>query len=86
MYAGKLLIIEVKCRNDLVDVFKDRLPNHWLIEDQGEYQILGAKVFGKGFIRWALSQGEAIEILKPVELREKVIDEIKKVNNIYDIQ
>lgn len=85
MYAGKLLIIKVRCKTDLVDVFKDRLPNHWIIEDKGKYQILGAKVFGKGFIKWALSMGRGIEILEPVELRAQIINEIKCLNDLYKI-
>ena len=85
MYAGKLLIIKVKCRTDLVDVFMDRLPNHWLIEDQGQYQILGAKVFGSGFIKWALSMGKSIEILEPVELRAQIIKEVKCLSDLYKI-
>ncbi len=85
MYAGELLIVKVKCKNFAVEAFKDRLTNNWLIEDNGDYKIFGAKIFGEGFIRWALSQGNAIEILEPEHLRRCMIEEIKKLNKIYRI-
>ena len=44
---------------------------------------LGAKIFDKGFVHWALSQGTAIEILEPENLRQKIKDEIRKMNEIY---
>ena len=83
MYAGELLQIKVKCKNKAVEAFKDRLPNHWFIADEGEWKVYGAKVFGEGFIRWALLQGSSIEILEPIELRKEFIDAIDRIYTIY---
>lgn len=73
MYAGELLSVKIKCKNSVVETLKDRLPNYWLNEDCTDYKIFTIKVFGNGFIRWALSQGDNIEILEPVELRKKYL-------------
>ena len=72
MYAGELLNVKVRCKNQAAEAFKDRLPNHWLIKDEGEYKVYGARVFGEGFVKWALSQGCNMEILEPRQLRERV--------------
>ena len=83
MYAGELMTVKVRCKNYAVETFKDRLPNHWLIKDHGDYKIFSAKVFGNGFIRWALSQGDSIEIIEPIELRKKVLSEVNNILNLY---
>ena len=58
-------------------------PDHWLIKDYGDFKIFGAKIFDKGFVHWALSQGAAIEILEPENLRQMMKDEIQKMSEIY---
>ena len=83
MYTGELLNIKVRCKNQSVEAFKDRLPNNWLIKDEGEFKIYGAKVFGDGFIKWVLSQGTNIEVLEPLILREKILKEVNQINDLY---
>lgn len=83
MYAGKLLTVKIRCKNCVVEAMRDRLPNNWLVKDEGEYKIYKAKVFGEGFIKWALSQGNNIEILEPIEIRNKLIEKITALSNLY---
>ena len=83
MYAGELLNVKVRCKKQAEEAFKDRLPNHWLIKDEGEYKVYGARVFGEGFVKWALSQGCNMEILEPRQFRERVKSEIKKIYDLY---
>lgn len=85
MYAGELLTIKIKCHNSAVTTFQNTVPNHWLIQNEDNFKIFGATIFDKGFIRWALSQGTAIEILEPLQLRQTLINEIKKLNELYNI-
>lgn len=83
MYAGKLLTVKIRCKNCVIEAMQDRLPNNWLVKDEGEYKIYKAKVFGEGFIKWALFQGDNIEILEPKEIRDKLIQRIRDLNNLY---
>lgn len=83
MYAGKLLTVKIRCKNCAVEAMRDRLPNNWLVKDEGNYKIYKAKVFGEGFIKWVLSQGNNIEILEPIEMRNKLIEKIKVLSNLY---
>lgn len=83
MYAGKLLTVKIRCKNCAVEAMRDRLPNNWLVKDEGEYKIYKAKVFGEGFIKWALSQSDNIEILEPKEIRDKLINEIECLRKVY---
>lgn len=50
-------------------------------ENVHEFDI---EVYGKGCIMWFLSQGENIEIISPVELREEVREKINKMIQIYN--
>lgn len=83
MYAGELLNVKVRCNKQAEEAFKDRLPNHWLIKDEGEYKVYGARVFGEGFVKWALSQGCNMEILEPQHIRERLKIEIEKIYWLY---
>ena len=75
--------VKVRCKKQAEESFKDRLPNHWLIKDEGEYKVYGARVFGEGFVKWALSQGGNMEILEPQQLRERMKDELEKMYGLY---
>lgn len=83
MYAGELLTVKIRCKNSVVETLRDRLPNNWLIKEESDYKIFSVKVFGNGFIRWALSQGDSIEILEPIELRQQIFDEVSKLLKLY---
>lgn len=83
MYAGELLNVKVRCKKQAEEAFKDRLPNHWLIKDEGEYKVYGARVFGEGFVKWILSQGNNMEILEPQHIREWLKTEVEQIYNLY---
>ncbi len=83
MYAGELLNVKVRCKKQAEEAFKDRLPNNWLIKDEGEYKVYGARVFGEGFVKWALSQGCNMEILEPRNIREQLKTEVEQIYNLY---
>lgn len=85
MYTGKLLTVKIRCKNCAVEAMRDRLPNNWLVKDEGEYKIYKVKVFGEGFIKWVLSQGSNIEILEPIEIRDKLIEKVKDLGILYMI-
>lgn len=86
MDAGEITNARIRCRDSNVELLRDRFPDCWLIKDEGEWKIFGAKIFGGGFISWILSQGSNVELLEPVDLRYKLIKQIKEINKIYKIQ
>lgn len=66
-----------------VEAILDRLPNAKVIEKEEMYSIVTAKIFGDGFIRWILSQGNAVEVLEPIELRNSIREEAIEILNMY---
>lgn len=84
MYAGKLMNVKVACRQEAVEAIRDRLPNSHVVGKENGRTILSARVFGEGFWRWAMQNGDAIEVLEPEELRRKVAEEAKKITQLYE--
>lgn len=84
MYAGKLMNVKVACRQEAVEAIRDRLPNSHVVGKEKGRTILVARVFGEGFWRWAMQNGDAIEVLEPEELRRKVAEEAKKITQLYE--
>ena len=84
MYAGKLMNVKVACRQEAVEAIRDRLPNSHVVGQENGRTILVARVFGEGFWRWAMQNGDAIEVLEPEELRRKVAEEAKKITQLYE--
>lgn len=83
MYAGKLMKVKLACQPRALEAVRDRLPNHRILGEKDGRTILTAKVFGEGFWRWALPYGDAVEVLEPEELRQKLRDVAARVTALY---
>lgn len=84
MYAGELLNITLRCKKLALEAVLDRVPKHKILhEDDNGSVLVEATVFGEGFLRWAIMQGEAVEILAPKELRAKIVERFQRMIQIY---
>ena len=72
MYAGKLIKLKMKFYSKNVEAVLDRLPTAKLLEENDEYALFEAEVYGNGIIMWLLSQGDKVEVIKPESLREEM--------------
>ncbi len=75
MFPGKLMNLQFKYTGRSVEAILDRLPTARVISENKDSALIEAEVYGKGIIMWLLSQGTAIEIVRPKELR----DELKQI-------
>jgi len=83
MYTGELLNVKFKYTGKSIDAIKDRLPAAELEEKPG-YVLVSAKVYGNGILKWLLTQGTMVELLKPEELREEMRNTLKAMSALYD--
>lgn len=83
MYAGELLEIKLRCKKSALEAVVDRVPKYEIVQETDESVLLKVTAFGEGFIRWAAMQGEAVEILAPRELRERMGQWFAKAAEIY---
>jgi len=84
MFQGKLLKIQFKYRGGNSEAVLDRLPTARIISDRADVQLIEAEVYGKGIVMWLLSQGDMIEVIKPVELREEMKRKLQDMLRLYD--
>ena len=64
MTGGKLKKLTFKYKGNSLEAILDKIPTAEILEQQEEYTVISAEVFGNGIDRWILSQGKDIEILE----------------------
>jgi len=83
MFPGRLMKIKLKYFGTSAEAVLDRLPTARIIsEKQGEF-TLEAEVYGNGIIMWILSQGNKIEIVEPLSLRDEMKKTLQEMMDIY---
>lgn len=84
MFPGKLIKLQLRCEISAVDAVLDRLPTAQIVKEEENGAVIEAEVYGKGIMMWLLSQGNAIEILKPVALREEMKEKLQEMLKKYE--
>lgn len=83
MYGGELLRIKFKYYGESVEAILDRIPTAVIENAENGVYTIKAEVFGRGIKPWILSQADKIEILEPKELKNEVIELVKKIKELY---
>lgn len=84
MYQGKLLKIQFKYRGGNSEAILDRLPTARILSEKDGVHLIEAEVYGKGIMMWLLSQGDMVEVIKPIELREEMKKKLQKMLMLYE--
>lgn len=77
------IYIEFKIKNDLFYRVQEDLPNIKIEQDAEYTKVKTWQPEGAWLTSYLLSFGASIEVVSPIELKEKVKDEIVKINQIY---
>ena len=87
MFGGELKNIELRCSNErleqVIDKFGDKLylrPN-----DDNTFTFSTKANISEGLISWLMQFGGDIEIIQPLELKQNLIERIKKIYNKYNV-
>ena len=81
---GALIDIKLKCQNIAVEDVLDNIPNARIIQTNDDFAIIKVKVFREGFLRWVLGEGETVEIIEPLYLREEAKGKLLRVLSTYN--
>lgn len=84
MYGGELLHLKFTYKGQSIESIMDRFPTAKIINESENKYLIDAEVYGKGCLMWLLSQGENIELISPMHLREEIKTKILKMNEIYN--
>ncbi|MBO0475202.1 hypothetical protein IGL98_001135 [Enterococcus sp. DIV0840] len=77
------IYIEFKIKNDLFYRVQEDLPDIEIEQDTEYTKVKTWQPDGSWLTSYLLSFGASIEVVKPIELKEKVKEEIVKINQIY---
>ena len=81
---GDLIDIKIKCHNLAVEDVFDRIPNARILQTNDDFAIVKVKAFREGFLRWVLGEGDAVEIIEPLDLREEAKNKLLRVLSVYN--
>ncbi len=84
MFAGELVKLQFRYFGAGLDAILDRIPTAEIVESSEAGYIIEAEVFGRGILMWLLSQGSAVEIIKPASLREEMKQMIQNMLKNYE--
>ncbi|MFS0788650.1 WYL domain-containing protein [Shouchella sp. 1P09AA] len=84
MQSGELMQVRLRLKKWLKEVVYDKLPNAEILNENEEFVTIQVKVFGKGVQMWLLSQGAAIEVIRPESLRKSMRSSINEMKKMYE--
>ena len=86
MYSGEEVRMEIRFERSLINAIFDRFGMEVdVIEDGENHFILKTKAkLSDGLISWILKWGHRAKVISPVDLVEKVKDEIRKMVVNYE--
>lgn len=84
MYGGELIHLKIIYKGQAIEAIMDRFPTAKILSQSGDKYSIEADVYGKGCLMWLLSQGDSIELVSPIELRQEIINKIEIMKNIYE--
>ena len=73
-----------------IEAILDRLPTARVVEADGDEDgdkrgyVVEAEVYGNGILMWLLSQGSAVEVLRPESVREEMKRILTEMLGRYD--
>jgi len=83
MFTGQLQTVTFKFFGRSLEAVLDRLPTAEISEALEDSFIVKARVFGQGIIMWILGQGDNVEVLEPISMRNEVKEKIERMMKVY---
>ena len=85
MFAGETVRGKFRIKNSLLDHVIDWFgKNIEIIPENNEQSIIKVNVNKEAFFLWSLQYGMHVEILEPIDLRNRMIKTIKEMGERYE--
>ena len=86
MFAGDTVRAKFRAKNYIIDQVIDWYgKDATIIPENDDECTVTVNVNKNAFFCWAMQYGEHIEVLEPIDIREKIIDTIKKIEQKYKL-
>lgn len=83
MYAGNVCKVKFSCSKKAVEPMSDCFPDAKVTGRDGSSMLVEAEVFDVGFVKWVISQLDAIEVLEPQNIRQMIKEKIAALYKKY---
>lgn len=84
MFTGESIHAKFKAKNYIVDQLIDWFGVDIKIEPIDENECMAeVKVNKEAFFLWALQYGLHVEVVEPIDIRERIIDAIKNIGDCF---
>ena len=83
MFPGKLVTLQFKYSGPNVEAVLDRLPTATIKSKKDGTYTIEADVYGKGILMWLLSQGSAVEVIRPRSIRDEMKQTLEEMLKKY---
>lgn len=85
LYHGELQTILLRCSDDALEPLLDKFGGGLRISERGDgFFNVRIKVFaGEGLVEWLLQYGDRISVLSPQELKDRVIERVRRIGKTY---
>lgn len=83
MSGGRFIKVKLKVDKLVLNTILDQIPNAIIINENNSFAFLEVKIFEDGFIKWVLNNSDAVEVINPIEIRDKIKNEAIKILNKY---
>lgn len=85
MFGGNMQEIKLRCSNKMLEQVTDRFGDKIFITNVSDetFDFSAKAAISEGLVTWIMNYGDNIEVIKPDDLRQKIIDRAKKILKIY---
>ena len=84
MYGGKSVWSVIKCHESLMDELVDWFGKEYsIVEQVGEEISVRVKINEQAMFYWALQYGDCVEVVEPVQLRQKIQIAVERMADKY---
>lgn len=85
MFGGETVDIKLRCSSTMLEQVNDRFGEDIFITNvtDSHFDFSAKAAISEGLVTWIMNYGDKIEVLKPIELRQKIADRAQKILEIY---
>ncbi len=85
MFGGNTQEIKLRCSNQILEQVTDRFGDRIFITNvtENSFDFTVKAAVSDALVTWITNYSDKIEVLKPEQLKEKIVDRAEKILNIY---
>lgn len=85
MFGGNTQEIKLRCSNQILEQVTDRFGDKIFITNvtENSFDFTVKAAVSDALVTWITNYSDKIEVLKPDQLKEKIVDRVEKILNIY---